>query len=104
MLHGDSDPNTPYFWAAVAAKHYAGTKTRLVELHFAPHGTLVWSPVVGTKVPCGLSVFASFINSVGSAVDTTCVSKLEPPDWEGVSPAMQEMSTALFGTTNMWEL
>lgn len=104
MLNGDLDPNTPFAWAAWAARSLAGTKAVLVPFHEAPHGVVVYGDVPGTKVPCGMTIMGTFINSKDHVADTSCIKKSAPIDWKGVDEVTMAKSFEVFGTRDMWEL
>jgi hypothetical protein len=53
----------------------------------------------GSDMPCGMEIAGSFYMG---QLDTSCLSKLIPPDFAGTTPAMQAVSSEILGVPNMW--
>ncbi|PCC74595.1 alpha/beta hydrolase fold [Nannocystis exedens] len=100
MMNGTLDPQTPIEFADEIAPHYAKPGQTFVAVPDAPHGIVVRTPTVtAPHTPCGLSMFAAFVEDPLAPVDTSCLSDIVPLDFHG-DPAT---AAALLGTTDAWE-
>ncbi|KAH3758822.1 alpha/beta hydrolase fold [Pelomyxa schiedti] len=107
VVNGNWDNQTPLTYASYTAQRIAdvgNAKSVLIPVDYATHGTIISSPVVGSDVPCGLTILATLVTSDDCVPDTTCLDNLELPDWQGTTPKLKALSKAVLGTTNMWGL
>ena len=72
-------------------------KAHFVKMPNAAHGTIFYS-----KSTCGMEIFGSFVRSNGESIDTSCIKKLNPIDWEGTTEKSKQISRDDFGTTELW--
>jgi pimeloyl-ACP methyl ester carboxylesterase len=96
---GTLDANTPQgmgLWLANAL----GSNARLLTIPYATHGT------VSPASPCVTNIALNFLLSFGAisaaGVDSSCLSTLSPPDFDGQLQATQQLSQTFFGTTDLW--
>lgn len=98
MMNGSLDPATPLAIQGGAKTAFTGEHQTFVTIPGASHGALLNSPVTTAgETPCGASLVASFLESDGSAVDTSCITRLAPPTFDHAK-ATQDF----FGTSDLW--
>lgn len=66
-MNGKLDPQTPYKYAELLLDVLIGENKRLVTFNYAPHATIVSTPMAqgGT---CGMYVLASYVFNHGNIV------------------------------------
>eukprot|EP00048_Salpingoeca_helianthica_P020113 m.4878 g.4878 ORF g.4878 m.4878 type:complete len:578 (-) comp4409_c1_seq1:33-1766(-) len=93
---GTLDPNTPH-GLGVWLRDALGPKAQLVTIPYSAHGTLAYN------APCANSIILNFLLAFGAAnPDTSCVSTVPVPDFDGLSSDTHELAKTLFNTTNLW--
>lgn len=92
---GTLDPNTPHGNGAWLVNGL-GNHARLITIPFAAHGTL--SP----GADCANSIISTFLLSLGTETDTSCLQEIVPPDYDGVEDGTRRLATAFFGTDMLW--
>jgi len=102
LLNGDLDPQTPLKWATIASSHFRHNNQKLVVVPFAPHFTLLTSPVDNSAFPCGMQLTASFFLSGGSSIDDSCLSHVQPIDFEGNHHISKVVCKQILNTTSLW--
>ena len=105
LVEGQLDPQTTPDWAEhLMEAAYPHPNQRLVSLPFAVHAaaSLPRTPTVDGGEQCGFEVAASFFASGGRDVNTSCVERLEPPDFAGKTAATQQEGKQLLGTADIW--
>jgi hypothetical protein len=72
-----------------------------VEFPYAGHSVIGTTDPVTNLPPetCGQLVTRTFAADPSATLDTSCAGRSTPPDLYG----WQDLSVALYGTTNMWE-
>jgi pimeloyl-ACP methyl ester carboxylesterase len=98
LLNGTLDPQTPLEFAQEVAPHYTAASQRLVVLPRAAHGTVDQSPVVGRGRPCGWTLWTQTIVSPGGALDTSCLAKIQPHDFDKGA----QLASTMFATPSLW--
>ncbi len=78
ILHGELDPRTPVEEARALAEHATG-KTYFVEVPDGVHSA-VTRTVTRDGAPCGVPIFAQFLQDPETEPDTSCVSNVPKLD------------------------
>jgi len=105
MIEGTLDPQTTPEWAEHAMTHYTAPNQRLVSVPYAVHAaaSLPGRTIVTDGGPdCGFQLAASFYATSGESIDTSCVQKLQIPDFGGEQEATKKAGLAMFGTEDIW--
>ena len=106
LTSGDLDPRTPYEWARAAAMHYHWDHQQLITIPFVVHASIYpGRSLVADLLPfdCTMRIAASFFNSTGLDVETSCVEQLIEPDFGGELEATRAVSRFYFGRTDLWD-
>ncbi|OQR88223.1 serine protease family S33 [Achlya hypogyna] len=98
MLSGALDTQTPPAYAVAEHAGMAGTNKLLLQFPLGGHSIVDTTPTKNTDRICGLDVFNSYlqVNGVLSKVDTRCMQRAAPLDFETILSS--EKAMALFGT------
>lgn len=101
MLQGKLDPSTPYDYAVLLKDHFKGEYQHFVEFPYAAHNVSGGTPTEKGYQPehCGMSLWKAFMSDPEAELDTSCVEKTIPPDFEGENAYAQYY----FGTKNYWD-
>ena len=100
MMNGTLDPQTPIEFADEIVPHYTQSHQTFVAVPDAPHALVIRTPTVAAPhTPCGLSMFAAFVEDPLAPVDTSCLADIVPLDFHG-DPTT---AAALLGTADAWE-
>ena len=99
LLEGELDPETSHAWTLHAMSYY-NQGQQFISVPFAPHGTVSNSPFLNSTLPCGMVMASSWL--LHGVANSTCLSLLQPPDFEGSSAAVKQLSRTVFGTENLW--
>lgn len=108
VVNGNLDAETAFSQASYTARMIAmqgGAKNvRLAEVDGATHGTIFFSPVAGSNVPCTLEMLARMVTSSNPLAPNTteCLGRLAPVDWAGDTAAVKAASAEMFGTSDLW--
>jgi len=100
ILQGTLDPQTGFWNAMHGVGRYSGAQQHLVVLPHTAHGTSFpgRSPTTDPGEPsCGMMIFASFVSRRGASLDDSCLSRLRPPDYSGVSAISRTLVRVHFG-------
>jgi hypothetical protein len=106
LTSGDLDPQTPYEWARAAAMHYHRDHQQLISIPFAVHASIYpGRSLVADLLPfdCTMRIAASFFNSSGLHVETSCVEHLVELDFGGELEATRAISRSYFGRDSLWD-
>jgi pimeloyl-ACP methyl ester carboxylesterase len=102
MLQGMIDPSTPYDMARDLENHFNGPHQTFVAFPNAPHNVTGGGSAVSTdpqELTCGLQLFLDFLKNPLQELDTSCVTKTLPLNFQGNST----LSEYYYGTTDLWE-
>lgn len=100
ILVGTLDPNTnqglgPWFRDGLRGGS-SSSDVSLLVVPYSAHGTLNQDAI------CVDTITSAFINSLGTNYDSSCLSDLVAPDFEGTQTSSQDLSEDLFGTRDLW--
>lgn len=99
VLVGTLDPNTPHGLGPWIVDGL-GSNARLLTVPYSAHGT------VNYQAPCVNSIAFNFLLAFGSTsaadVDTSCMSTIQAPDFDGRLDATQQLAKTYYGTTDLW--
>jgi pimeloyl-ACP methyl ester carboxylesterase len=100
LMNGTLDPQTPIEFADEIVPHYTQANQTFVAVPDAPHGLVFRTPTLtAPHTPCGLAMFAAFVDDPLAPVDTSCLADIVPLDFHG-DPATV---AAMLGTADAWE-
>ncbi|MBU1510339.1 alpha/beta hydrolase [Myxococcota bacterium] len=115
MLNGLLDPQTTLAMAVPARDYYTGANQTFVEVPYAPHGIAFVSFTDDAMaaymqgsyeyltMTCGFTMMEAFITDPTAAVDSSCLSALYPLEFSADSELNMALSSAYFGTSDMYE-
>lgn len=96
VLVGTLDPNTPHGLGPWFVNGL-GSNATLVTVPYSAHGTVAYN------APCVNSIAFTFLLAFGaSAPNTTCLTTIPAPDFDGLTSDVQALSLTYFNTTNLW--
>jgi pimeloyl-ACP methyl ester carboxylesterase len=98
MLQGGLDTATTAAPARRLRDHYKGANQTWVEVPSAGHMVMEGTPIPGND-DCGRKVVLGFLDDPNAAVDTSCISQVVPPLFDGV-PALNQI---LLGVSDAWD-
>ncbi|OWZ01904.1 Serine protease [Phytophthora megakarya] len=83
LLSGRLDTQTPHKYAESLFKVLDGDKKELVTFDYAPHATIMSTPMDGVTLEpnsCGINIFASYVRNGGdlTRLDKSCMDKMPP--------------------------
>jgi len=115
MLNGTLDPQTTLAMAVPARDYYTGAHQTFVEVPYSPHGVAFVSYTDAAMaaylqgsydyltLTCGFTMMEQFIADPAGAVDSSCLAQLYPLEFSSDSEINMALSSAYFGTTDMYE-
>lgn len=98
MMHGTIDPRTALSSATQVGEHFAGPHQTFVVLPRASHAVVINSPTIDGGTTCGLELLRGFLMDPRQPIDTSCVERIRPLDFQGEPSA----TMTLLGTTDAW--
>lgn len=102
VMNGTFDTQTPIEISETAKAHYSLPGRTFVTIPYANHNVIAQSPLPpsGNRPPehCGMSLMTAFLQSPGSTLDTSCVSRVVPPSFTRPEDELRY----LFGTTALF--
>lgn len=99
LIEGELDPQTSHAWSLHAMDHYKQGQ-EYYSVPYAPHGAFFFSPYINSTVSCGMKIATSWL--LHGKADTSCLSTVLPPDFEGTLERTKTLSNTVFGTTSLW--
>ncbi len=101
MLNGELDGATPAEYAREVGEHYSAPHQHYVEIPWAPHGSLLASPLVeDPKQHCALQLLVDFMTDPKAAPRDRCApDQLAPINFQG-APGLSEWA---FDEASLWE-
>lgn len=103
LLNGDLDPQTPFEYAQEQYERIVTSspnQKHLIKIPFAPHYTVMRSPVNNSKIDCGMQLVLEFLNDPSKRPDDSCTQFVEPINFRGYSRSVNELA---FGVHDIFD-
>ena len=102
LLNGLLDPQTPFEYALGQFDYIstAPNQKHLIAIPFAPHYTVMRSPVNNSNIDCGMQLVLQFLNDPTKKPDDSCTQFVQPINFRGNVNAVNEL---VFGVADIYD-